>query len=163
MERFVASDDDLQRPDMVDANNFVSGPASTSPRNTYDPSLHRRTSIIEPISPENVYEPSMGSRPHSGYYGSRPTSGPTSPTSADHRQSYAAAYERAAGGGGGISEENGMVGTRPSSRGTSRLSDYQTPMSGLTGNGYYTPRTGDTPGENRWSRDQYFPNNGTRH
>ena len=160
VERFVASEDDLQRPDMVDNDHFVTGPAATG-SHTYSPSLERRRSIIEPISPENVYEPGMGSRPNSSYGNSRVSSmmSPTSPTSPVDHQSYAAAYERAAAGGGGLGNGYEHANQRyshsrpPSSRATSRMSYGPTP--GVAGQEYYG-RTGDLPqGTNRYSREQY--------
>lgn len=69
VERFVASDDESQKPPMmhhVDANNFVSGPGGAmESRNDSGNSLNRRTSVIEPVG--NTYESSMTS-PRSSRY-----------------------------------------------------------------------------------------------
>ena len=71
VERFVASDDESQKPPMmsrrynyndnnVDANNFVSGAGAMDSRQTSGSgSLNRRTSVIEPVG--NTYEPSVTS------------------------------------------------------------------------------------------------------
>lgn len=68
VERFVASDDESQKPPMVqrdhmDANNFVSGQGAMDSRATSGNSIHgslnRRTSVIEPVG--NTYEPSVTS------------------------------------------------------------------------------------------------------
>jgi hypothetical protein len=154
VERFVAADDDSDRPAMthshVDANKFVTAPGTLASRNS-DPatSLGRRTSVIEPIG-DNVYEPSVyPSNRYSSTYGGAPDDQNVRMpyTSADHRNSVTA-YEKAASGEGGMERNRSLM--RPTiSRPGSRLSG-----------GSYGYRSGVTsPVEDgRGTRDQYYGN-----
>lgn len=157
VERFVASDDDSQRPmQHVDAANFVSSSGAAASRS--GASLGRGTSIIEPIG--NVYEPSLTSHHHpsnsSGGYGEKPLVAAT----ADPAHAYAEAadgrglHEHNHEAGGGVVSETRATSpaVSASSRPQSMASQYYTPAGGIT-----SPTSPRSITEDRRSSGQYFP------
>ncbi|ORX40576.1 hypothetical protein BD324DRAFT_606460 [Kockovaella imperatae] len=136
VDRFVDSQDDQQdHPEMrqsVDANTFVSGAGTYGARQSVEPS--RRTSVIEPIADRD----SRAAPTHYGSpTGSVPSSpvGPNSPTNqlndpywrtSGPPMASAAAYDRAASGGGHYGDR--YPTDRPLSSGSNRT-NYYTPMS----------------------------------
>lgn len=129
VERFVASDDESQKPPMMhsaDANNFVSarhggGGAGDglNSHNTSGNSLNRRTSVMEPVN--NTYESSMTS-PRS----SRHLSGGFNGNGGGDYN----AYNAAASGGHGYDDTSSPVPSRPTSA-------FQRRQTRGHGSGYY--------------------------